>query len=116
MFKFISYTQLRMLINLNIPQETPYDFCFSTQIIPHSFKNINRNLSIFGKEDGQMSKYDYGTRVRARLHRLRRTQRQLAAALGYSPSYISMVLSGTYTAPAVRERITRQLESWERRP
>ena len=30
MFKFISYTELRMLINLNIPQETPYDFSFFT--------------------------------------------------------------------------------------
>lgn len=63
-----------------------------------------------------MSKYDYGTRIRARLHRLRRTQRQLAQTLGYSPSYISMVLSGTYTAPAVREQISRQMEIWEQKP
>lgn len=63
-----------------------------------------------------MSKYDYGTRVRARLHRLRKTQKQLAAALGYSPSYICMVLSGAYPAPAVREQITRQLTKWEQEP
>ena len=60
-----------------------------------------------------MSKYDYATRVRARLHRLGKTQRELAAALGFSPSYISMILSGAYKAPAVRDAIVRQLEQWE---
>ena len=60
-----------------------------------------------------MPRYSYGTTARARLHRLRKTQRQLAAALGYSPSYVSMVLSGTYAAPAVRCRIDRLLARWE---
>ena len=63
-----------------------------------------------------MSKYDYGTRIRARLHRLGKTQQELARCLGFSPSYISMVLSGTCCAPAVRAQITDQLEKWEKKP
>ncbi len=60
-----------------------------------------------------MSRYDFGTSMQARLRRLKKTQRQLSASLGYSPSYISMVLSGTYAAPAVREKILTQVTQWE---
>ena len=61
-----------------------------------------------------MPRYDYSTTVRARLHRLGRTQRQLAAALGYSPSYICTILSGRHRAPVIRQKIDRQLRQWER--
>lgn len=60
-----------------------------------------------------MPRYSYGITIRIRLARLHRTQRQLAAALGYSPSYISMVLSGRYPAPEMRRKIDRQLRQWE---
>ena len=60
-----------------------------------------------------MPKYSYAITVRARLTRLHRTQRELAAALGYSPSYISMVLSGTYSSPAIRQKISALLQKWE---
>lgn len=63
-----------------------------------------------------MPRYPYGTTVRVKLRRLGKTQRQLAAALGYSPSYICTVLSGKYPAPEVRRGIDRQLAQWERRP
>ena len=60
-----------------------------------------------------MPKYSYGLSVRIRLHKLRKTQRQLASALGYSPSYISMVLSGGRPAEDLRQRIDRQIRLWE---
>ncbi len=60
-----------------------------------------------------MAKYAYPVSVRARLLRLGRTQRELARALGYSRSYISMVLSGKYPAPEVRRKIDGLLEQWE---
>lgn len=63
-----------------------------------------------------MPRYSFGITVRARLYRLRKTQRQLAAALGYSPSYISMILSGSHQAPEIRRLILRQLEQWEQNP
>lgn len=61
-----------------------------------------------------MPRYSYRITVRVRLARMHRTQRQLAAALGYSPSYISMVLAGKYPAPEVRRKIDQQLCLWER--
>lgn len=61
-----------------------------------------------------MPRYAYAITVRCRLARLHRTQRQLAAAIGYSPSYISMVLSGKCPAPHVRAMIDRQIKLWER--
>ena len=60
-----------------------------------------------------MPKYSYPVSVRARLLKLGRTQQDLARALGYSPSYISMVLSGRHPAPAIRQRIADLLEKWE---
>jgi len=60
-----------------------------------------------------MPRYSYGVTVRAKLYRLRKTQRQLAAAVGYSPSYISMVLSDRLRAPELRRRIDLQLRQWE---
>lgn len=63
-----------------------------------------------------MPRYTFGVTVRARLYRLRKTQRQLAAALGYSPSYISMILSGSHRSPELRRLILRQLEQWEHTP
>lgn len=63
-----------------------------------------------------MPRYSYSVTVRARLYRLRRTQRQLAAALGYSPSYISMALSGNRPSPELRKKIDRQLSAWEQKP
>lgn len=60
-----------------------------------------------------MPRYSYGTTVRARLYRLHKTQRQLAAALGYSPSYISMILSGKCPSRELRGKIDTQLKRWE---
>lgn len=60
-----------------------------------------------------MPKYSYPITVRAKLMKLRRTQREIADALGYSPSYISMVLSGKHPAPAIRRQITALLQKWE---
>ncbi len=60
-----------------------------------------------------MPKYSYAITVRAKLMKLRRTQRDLAHALGYSPSYISMVLSGRCPAPFIRRQITDLLQKWE---
>ena len=62
-----------------------------------------------------MPRYSYGITTRARLYRLHRTQKQLAAALGYSSSYISMALSGRRLSPELREKIDRQLTKWEQR-
>lgn len=63
-----------------------------------------------------MPKYPYAITVRAKLMRLHRTQRDIAAALGYSPSYISMVLSGAYPSPAIRQKISALLQKWEKEP
>lgn len=63
-----------------------------------------------------MPRYTFGVTVRARLYRLRKTQRQLAAALGYSPSYISMILSGSHRSSELRQKILHQLEQWEQNP
>lgn len=63
-----------------------------------------------------MPKYPYSISVRARLLRLRRTQKELARTLGYSPSYISMVLANKYAAPNLREKIENQLTQWEAEP
>ncbi len=60
-----------------------------------------------------MPKYPYSVSVRARLLRLHRTQKELAARLGYSPSYISMVLSGKFHAPKLKTQIEDQLTKWE---
>ena len=60
-----------------------------------------------------MPKYPYSISIRARLLRLHRSQRELAKQLGYSPSYISMVLSGKFHAPKVKEKIEAQLAKWE---
>ena len=60
-----------------------------------------------------MPKYPYSVSVRARLLRLRRTQKELAKELGYSPSYISMALSGKVHAPLLKDRIDEQLAIWE---
>jgi len=60
-----------------------------------------------------LPRYSYGTTVRARLYRLHKTQRQLASVLGYSPSYISMVLSGKYPSEELRRKIDVQLKRWE---
>lgn len=60
-----------------------------------------------------MAKYAYPVSVRARLLRLGRTQRDLAQALGYSRSYISMVVSGKYPAPDVRRKIDDLMKRWE---
>lgn len=63
-----------------------------------------------------MPRYAFGITVRTRLYRLRKTQRQLAAALGYSPSYISMILSGSHPSPELRRLILQQLDQWEQTP
>lgn len=60
-----------------------------------------------------MAKYAYSVSVRARLLRLGRTQRDLAQALGYSRSYISMVVSGRCPAPDLRKKIDRLMKQWE---
>lgn len=60
-----------------------------------------------------MPRYPYGVCVRSKLRRLHKTQQELARTLGYSSSYISMILSGRYPAPAVREKIQAQLDLWE---
>ena len=60
-----------------------------------------------------MAKYSYPITVRARLLRLRRSQRELAEQLGYSQSYISMVLSQRCAAPKVRQQIEDLLQQWE---
>ena len=60
-----------------------------------------------------MAKYAYPVSVRARLLRLGRTQRDLAQALGYSRSYISMVVSGKHPAPDVRRKIDDLIKRWE---
>lgn len=60
-----------------------------------------------------MPKYPYSVSVRARLLRLGRTQKELAARLGYSPSYISMVLSRKFHAPKLKAQIENQLAEWE---
>ena len=60
-----------------------------------------------------MAKYAYPVSVRARLFRLGRTQRDLAKALGYSHSYISMVVSGKYPAADVRKKINDLIDQWE---
>ena len=60
-----------------------------------------------------MPKYSYTVSVRARLQKLRRTQREVADALGYSRSYISMVLSGKCQAPAIRQQVAELLQKWE---
>ena len=62
-----------------------------------------------------MPRYTFGTSVRARLYALRKTQRELAASLGYSPAYISMTLSGKQSSPELRQRILHQLEQWEQK-
>lgn len=59
-----------------------------------------------------MPRYSFGICVRAKLRKLHRTQRELAHSLGYSASYISMVLSGRFPAPDLRRRITDQLNRW----
>lgn len=60
-----------------------------------------------------MAKYSYPVSVRARLLRLGRTQRDVAMALGYSRSYISMVVSGKCPAPDVRRKIDDLMKRWE---
>jgi len=51
-----------------------------------------------------MARYTYGATIQMKLRRLHRTQRQLAAELGYSPSYVSLYLSGKLQNPAIRSR------------
>ena len=63
-----------------------------------------------------MPRYSFGTTVRSRLYRLHKTQKELAAAIGYSPSYISMVLSDAYRSPELHRLILQQLEQWEHTP
>lgn len=60
-----------------------------------------------------MARYPFPVSVRARLNKLGKTQYQLAAALGYSPSYLSMFLSGKLRNPELRPRITAILAQWE---
>ena len=60
-----------------------------------------------------MAKYSYPVSVRARLLRLGRTQRDLAQALGYSRSYISIVISGKCPAPDIRKKIDELMKRWE---
>lgn len=60
-----------------------------------------------------MPKYSYAVSVRARLLKLGRTQQEVSRTLGYSPSYISMVLSGRHPAPAIRQKIDQLLAQWE---
>lgn len=60
-----------------------------------------------------MARYPFSVSVRARLAKLGRPQYQLAAALGYSPSYLSMFLSGKLRNPQLRPRITAILTQWE---
>ena len=60
-----------------------------------------------------MPKYPFGTSVRARLRKLRRTQRQLAEAVHYSPSYISMLLSGRLHNDLLKQQISAVLTRWE---
>ena len=60
-----------------------------------------------------MPRYSYGATVSAKLYRLHKTQRQLASALGYSPSYISMILSGKCPSQDLRQKIDSQLKRWE---
>ena len=60
-----------------------------------------------------MAKYSYPVSIRARLLRLGRTQRDLAQALGYSRSYISIVISGKCPATDVRRKIDNLLKQWE---
>ena len=60
-----------------------------------------------------MARYPFSVSVRARLDRLGKPQYQLAAALGYSPSYLSMYLSGKLRNPDLRPRISDQLSRWE---
>lgn len=60
-----------------------------------------------------MAKYTHSVSIRARLLRLGRTQQDLARTLGYSRSYISMVVSGKYAAPTVRKKIENLLTQWE---
>lgn len=60
-----------------------------------------------------MAKYAYGVRIRTKLLRLGKTQRQLARCLGYSPGHISNVLSERYPAAELREDIDLCLKNWE---
>ena len=65
------------------------------------------------RKEHLMAKYAYPISVRARLLRLGHTQRDVAKALGYSRSYISMVVSGKYPAPEVRKKIEDLILQWE---
>ena len=60
-----------------------------------------------------MTRYTYGVTIQMKLRRLHRTQRQLAAELGYSPSYVSLYLSGKLQNPMLRTKIQEILTQWE---
>lgn len=60
-----------------------------------------------------MPRYSYGITIRVKLRRLRKTQQQLARAVGYSPSYISMFLSGKIHNPELKLRVAEVLTGWE---
>ena len=56
----------------------------------------------------------FGVHVRTRLKMLGRTQKQLAEALGYSQSYLSMYLSDKLPyPPSLRPSIRIILRRWE---
>ena len=61
-----------------------------------------------------MSHYPFSVHVRVRLHAVRKTQKQLAAELGYSPSYLCAYLSGKLPYPPdLRPGIQKVLCRWE---
>lgn len=56
----------------------------------------------------------YGAYTNARLHDLRKSQGELAAALGYNRSYLSRAINGDQSPFATaRARIDAQLDAWE---
>lgn len=57
----------------------------------------------------------YGAYTNARLHDLRKTQGELAAAIGYVRAYVSRAINNDNRAfKNVRARIDAQLDAWEK--
>lgn len=66
------------------------------------------------KSDGAaMARYPYPARIKAKLHIFGKTQRELAAELGYTPGYISHLLTANCVPQEMREKIEIIFEKWE---